>query len=147
MRMAIETFSDTDVVALVCDNSELSGTEISTSLSPTHHLSSYLVDTFAVPVIVGPGFSLQSVDMYNQISEDDVLMISPSAGGDALSYIDGGVKSDDAPGRFWRTVSAEYHQAETMVSFFTDSQEYENIVVVQDYSSDDLEDELDIPVG
>jgi branched-chain amino acid transport system substrate-binding protein len=64
----------------------------------------YAVDAYGVQAIIGPGTSSLALEVYNEVKEDEVLIISPSATSDTLTYIDGVNKSAQNPGLFWRSV-------------------------------------------
>lgn len=63
----------------------------------------YLVDVLGAQVLVGPATSDQATIVYDEVSADGVLIISPSATSPLLTTIDGETSTDEDPGLFWRT--------------------------------------------
>jgi len=75
-------------------------------------LSDHLSNEIGVKAVVGPAGSEASSVAFN--TADDLLLISPSATSMTLSTIDGEQKTDDEPGRFWRTVASDSIQARVL---------------------------------
>ena len=75
----------------------------------------YAVDAYGVVAIIGPGTSSIAEAVYNEV-KDEVLIVSPSATSDSLTFIDGTMKSFDNPGLFWRTAPPDSGIAERMAS-------------------------------
>ncbi|MEZ4381852.1 MAG: ABC transporter substrate-binding protein [Nannocystaceae bacterium] len=72
-------------------------------LAKAREAARYAVDAYGVQAIIGPGTSSLALEVYNEV-KDQVLIISPSATSDTLTYIDGTNKSAQNPGLFWRSV-------------------------------------------
>jgi len=62
----------------------------------------WLAESLGVRVIVGPGTSALSVQLYGVMAKRDVLLIAPSSTSPDLIEIDGAESTDEAPGLFWR---------------------------------------------
>ncbi len=78
----------------------------------------FVVDNFGVKAIIGPGTSSIAEAVYNEV-EDEVLIISPSATSDSLTFIDGAEKSPQNPGTFWRTAPPDSGIARKMAEILT----------------------------
>lgn len=64
----------------------------------------WLVDVLGVKALIGPPTSDQATVVYEEVSGDGVVIISPSATSPLLTTIDGEISNDASPGLFWRTV-------------------------------------------
>ena len=78
----------------------------------------FAVDNYGVKAIIGPGTSSIAEAVYNEL-QDEVLIISPSATSDSLTYIDGAEKSPQNPGTFWRTAPPDSGIARKMAQILT----------------------------
>jgi hypothetical protein len=78
----------------------------------------YLVDTFGVPVIIGPGTSSLAEAAFTELQKPEhgqtTLLISPSATSPSLTDID--VRDGDKPGLFWRTAPPDSLLGEVLAS-------------------------------
>ena len=109
-----------------------------TSSDAVRELSTFLGKEVGVSLVIGPADSEGSTIAFN--ATDDVLIISPSATSTTLSTIDGEIKNNDNPGRFWRTVASDALQARILATIVEDSAEniaflYENSVYGSDFVS------------
>ena len=80
----------------------------------------YLIDSLAVPAIVGPAASGDTQQVFQALANDDVLIISPSATSPALSGLESPPFSDQAPGRLWRTAPPDSLQGQAIASDMTE---------------------------
>ena len=71
-------------------------------ISKAREASRYAVDAFGVQAIIGPGTSSLALEVWEEV-QDEVLIVSPSATSDTLTYIDGTMKGPQNPGLFWRS--------------------------------------------
>ncbi len=78
----------------------------------------YLVDTFGVPVIIGPGTSSLAEAAFTELQKPEhgqsTLLISPSATSPSLTDID--MRDGDKPGLFWRTAPPDSLLGEVLAS-------------------------------
>lgn len=107
----------------------------------------YVVDTYGALAIIGPGTSSIAEAVYNEV-KDEVLIISPSATSDTLTFIDGTMKSFDNPGLFWRTAPPDSGIAARMADELIASNRQKVAVIYKDgaYGSN-LADLLDKKLG
>lgn len=82
----------------------------------TAFAASWLAETLGVPAIVGPGSSSAAEVAYYVAAPADTVVISPSATSPSLSSIDGLVKTNEAPGLFWRTAPPDSLQGEVVAA-------------------------------
>ena len=75
------------------------------------------MDSFGIQVIIGPNTTERVNSAYTVAKDEGVLFISPAAMGYSLENLDGDEKSDDTPGRFWRTVGAGDQLADGLSSW------------------------------
>lgn len=80
------------------------------------HDIEWLVDYVGPSAVIGPATSGNSEAAFLAVAdrEDAPLFISPSATSPALTAIDGDVKTDEAPGLFWRTVPPDSLQGQVL---------------------------------
>lgn len=71
-------------------------------IAKAREASRYAVDAFGVQAIIGPGTSSLALEVWDEV-KDEVLIVSPSATSDTLTYIDGTMKGPQNPGLFWRS--------------------------------------------
>jgi len=88
----------------------------------------FAVDNYGVKAIIGPGTSSIAEAVYNEVG-DEVLIVSPSATSDSLTYIDGTNKSPDNPGTFWRTAPPDSGIARKMAEILIGSGR-ENVALI-----------------
>ena len=74
----------------------------------------YLSETFDVPAIIGPRGSSRTIAVFNAVKANGVLVISPSATSPALTPLEQGTPSDDAPGLLWRTAPPDSVQGQVI---------------------------------
>lgn len=74
-------------------------------------IGTYLVDELGVPAIVGPYTSSQATALFDAVG-GGVFIMSPAATSPALTFIDGGTKTDASPGSLWRTAPPDSLQGE-----------------------------------
>jgi len=60
-------------------------------------ISAYLVDVIGAPVLLGPSTSVLTGAVWEAVSPEGVVVVSPSATSPALTYVDGLEKSDENP--------------------------------------------------
>ena len=81
--------------------------------------SRYLTDVVGVSAIIGPSSSDNTLQVFEELTGSDTLLISPAATSPALSGAEPGEPTDAAPGLLWRTVPSDSVQgpriAEDMV--------------------------------
>ena len=125
-----------DFVMIHCDYEvqDEEGEERTTEV--VRELSRYLDEEVGASLIIGPPGSGSATTSFNATT--DTLIISPSATSTTLSTIDGEIKSNDNPGRFWRTVASDALQASALASFVQDRSSniailYENDVYGSDF--------------
>lgn len=74
-------------------------------------LGPYLVDELGISALIGPQTSGTTTALYNAIERRGFIM-SPAATSPALTFIDGGAKTDENPGSLWRTAPPDSLQGE-----------------------------------
>jgi branched-chain amino acid transport system substrate-binding protein len=74
----------------------------------------HLVDVVGVPAIFGPATSGDTQAVFQEVGQDGVLVISPSATSPALTNLDPAVATDDSPGLMWRTAPPDSLQGEAI---------------------------------
>lgn len=94
--------------------------DVDRQLEDAAEAARHVVDTFGVVAIIGPGTSSLAEKVYNEV-KDEVLILSPSATSDSLTYIDGMNKSPDSPGLFWRTAPPDSGIARRMAEELSNS--------------------------
>jgi len=137
-----------DIVLIHCDYAaqDENGDGLSRN-DAVQMLSNHLSNDIGVQAVIGPAGSESSSVAFN--ATDDLLFVSPSATSMTLSTIDGELKSDAEPGRFWRTVASDALQARVLASIVISGEfsniglHYENSVYGSDFISL-MEDEFAI---
>ena len=79
-------------------------------------MAQYLVDSYDVPAIFGAARSSETQAMFEEVRDDNVLVISPSATSPSLTALDPEAASDDAPGLLWRTAPSDAFQGSAIAS-------------------------------
>jgi hypothetical protein len=140
MELAVQQMNDTHgFSAVVCDNGQDDEGDFDglSDFDATERLAAYLVDTFDVPVLVGPGSTTLALAALEVLEDKDAVLISAMAGGDGLRDAAGGQGTDADSKRFWRTVGPELYHVTSLVQFFEDNQSYGDVLILHEMSVDD----------
>ncbi|MEZ4448503.1 MAG: ABC transporter substrate-binding protein [Nannocystaceae bacterium] len=105
--------------------------DVERQLDDAVEASRHVVDKYGVVAIIGPGTSSIAEAIYNEV-KDEVLIISPSATSDSLTFIDGMNKSFDTPGLFWRTAPPDSGIARRMADELVNSGRVKPALIFKD---------------
>ncbi len=93
---------------------------LTTSQQASVAMTRHLIDAWSVPAIFGPARSSEVEQVFLEVRNDDVLVISPSATSPDLKEIDQTAPTDDAPGLLWRTAPPDDLQSQAIAGDMTD---------------------------
>jgi branched-chain amino acid transport system substrate-binding protein len=121
-RLAVKQVNDSqgldgrNFAIVQCSYEESSALDDLAAEEAAIHAIEWMVDYVGPSAVVGPATSGNSEAAYLAVAErqDAPVFISPSATSPALTYIDGDVKTDEAPGLFWRTAPPDSLQGQVL---------------------------------
>lgn len=98
---------DREVAAVFCTIEENPELDDLTRVEAAVASAEFLTEIVGVPAIVGPAASGDTQEVFLDVAERGVLVISPSATSPALTALDPADVSDDSPGLLWRTAASD----------------------------------------
>jgi len=105
-----------DFAAVFCTIEENPDFDGLTRVEAAVSAAEFLTDVVGVPAIVGPAASGDTQEVYLDVSDRGVLLISPSATSPALTSLDPESVSNESPGRLWRTAASDALQGSVIAS-------------------------------
>lgn len=87
---------------------------LATSQEAAVAMARYLIDTWSVPAIFGPARSSEVEQVFLEVRDEDVLVITPSGTSPDLSALDNTAPTDERPGLLWRTVPPDDLQGQAI---------------------------------
>jgi branched-chain amino acid transport system substrate-binding protein len=87
---------------------------LATSQEAAVALARYLIDVWSVPAIFGPARSSEVEQVFLDVRDEDVLVISASATSPTLFALDATAPTDQRPGLLWRTAPPDELQTQAI---------------------------------
>jgi branched-chain amino acid transport system substrate-binding protein len=129
-RLALQHVNDRDGIdgargfaLIMCDAAPATADRyddgLTTSTDASVALARYLVDVWSVPAIFGPARSSEAEQVFLEIRDEDVLVISASATSPTLYALDNTAPTDAQPGLLWRTAPPDDLQTQAIAADMT----------------------------
>jgi branched-chain amino acid transport system substrate-binding protein len=89
---------------------------LATSQEAAVAMARYLIDVWSVPAIFGPARSSEVEQVFLEVRDEDVLVISASATSPSLFALDATAPTDQRPGLLWRTAPPDDLQTQAIAA-------------------------------